>query len=69
MLSKRFIVGADYRTKPNNLGFADEGDALAAYLAFFVNKNLSLTGAYVDLGEIALQGRQTGAYGSVQMAF
>lgn len=69
MLSKRFVVGADYRTKPDNLGFADEEDALAAYLAFFVNKNISLTGAYVDLGEIALQGRQTGAYGSVQMVF
>ena len=69
MLSRKFVVGADYRTKPDNLGFADEEDALAVYGAYFPSKNISLTAAYVDLGDIALQGKQTGVYGSVQIGF
>jgi len=69
MLSRDLVVGADYRTKPDNLAFAAEGDAKAAYVAWFPSKSLSLTAAAVDMGEIALQGRQTGFYGSVQVGF
>lgn len=69
MLSRDLVVGADYRTKPDNLAFAAEGDAKAAFVAWFPNKSLSLTAAAVDMGEIALQGRQTGFYGSVQLGF
>lgn len=69
MLSKNVVVGADYRTKPNNLGFAKEQDAKAAYLAYFPTKNVSLTAAVVDLGDVALQGRQRGVYGSIQVGF
>lgn len=69
MLSRDFVIGADYRTKPDNLAFAEEGDAKAAYLAWFPNKSLSLTGAAVDMGGIAGQGRQQGVYGSIQVGF
>lgn len=69
MLSKDLVIGADYRTKPDNLGFAKEEDAKAVYVAYFPSKNISLTGAYVDAGDIALQGRQSGFYGSVQIGF
>lgn len=69
MLSRDLVVGADYRTKPDNLAFATEGDAKAAFVAWFPNKSLSLTAAAVDMGEIALQGGQTGFYGSVQLGF
>lgn len=69
MVSRKMVVGADYRTKPNNLNFAEEQDAKAAYVAYFPNKNVSLTAAYVDLGEVALQGKQRGLYGSIQLGF
>jgi len=69
MFNKHLAAGVDYRTKPDNLGFAKENDAAAAYVAWFPTKNLSLTAAYVDLGDIALQGRQRGVYGSIQVGF
>lgn len=69
MLSKKLVVGADYRTKPNNLSFAKEQDAKAAYVAYFPNKHMSVTIAAVDMGDIAQQGRQQGAYASVQLGF
>lgn len=69
MLSRDLVIGADYRTKPDNLAFAAEGDAKAAYIAWFPNKSLSLTGAAVDMGDIAGQGRQKGFYGSIQVGF
>ncbi len=62
-------LGFDYRTKPDNLKFAKEDDAFDIFVAWFVNKNLSLTLAYADLGDIALQGRQDGAYLSLQVGF
>jgi hypothetical protein len=36
-------------------------------MAWFPSKNVSLTAAYVDLGDIALQGPQRGVYLSVQL--
>ena len=69
MLSKNLVIGADYRTKPDNLGFAEEQDAAAAYIAYFPTKNISVTGAYVDVGDVALRGKQDGAYLSLQVGF
>jgi len=69
MLNRKLVVGADYRTKPNNLNFAEESDATAAYVAFFPNKNMSITLAGVDMGKVAAQGRQRGLYLSTQVGF
>lgn len=69
LITRRLVGGVDYRTKPNNLAFAKEGDAKAVYLAWFPSKHLSVTLAGVDLGPIALQGRQHGVYLSVQTGF
>ncbi len=69
LLTRWLVLGADYRTKPDNLKFAKEDDAFDLFVACFLNKNVSLTLAYVDLGDIALQGRQTGAYMSLQVGF
>ena len=69
LITRRLVGGFDYRTKPDNLAFAKEGDAKALYLAWFPSKHLSLTLAGVDLGPIALQGRQQGVYLSVQTGF
>jgi len=69
LVTRQVVAGADYRTKPDNLGFAREDNAYDVFVAYFLNKNLSLTLAYVDLGDIALQGRQNGAYLSLQAGF
>ena len=69
LLSRTTAIGAEYRTKPDNLGFAKEGKAFSAFGVWFLNHNLSLTAAYVDLGPIARQGRQSGAYLSLETGF
>ena len=69
LLSKRFVVGAEYRTKPSNLAFAKEDDWMDLFAAYAVNKHLSVTAAYVDLGDIATFRNQRGVYLSLQAAF
>lgn len=66
MLTSRFVLGGEYRTKPNNLGFAREQDGLDAFAVWAVARNVSLTAAYVDLGDIATVRRQRGAFLSIQ---
>ena len=54
------------RTKPSNLGVAHETAAWDLFAAYFFNKNLSLTMAYADLGNIVIRNNQHGAYLSLQ---
>lgn len=68
LLSKRLAVGAEVRTKPDNLAVAREGTAYDAFVAYAICKHLSLTVAYVDLGTIVTR-RQTGLYASLQAGF
>jgi hypothetical protein len=69
LLSRQLALGAEYRTKPDNLSFARERRAFDVFLAYFFNKNLSATLAYVDLGDIATRNSQNGAYLSLQVGF
>lgn len=69
LVTKRLLVGAEYRTKPNNLGFAKEDDWMDVFAAYAVNKNLSVTVAYADLGDIATFKDQRGLYVSLQAGF
>lgn len=69
MLSRRLVIGAEYRTKPNNLAFAQEDDAHDAFLAWAVQRNVSLTVSYVDLGDIATRRNQRGLFVSLQGGF
>ena len=69
LLSRKFAVGAEYRTRPDNLKFAREEDAKDVFMAYFFNKNLSATLAFVDLGDIATQTGQHGFYLSLQAGF
>jgi len=69
LLSRRFVLGADYRTKPDNLAFAEEDNAFAGYLVWLPSKHVTITAAYTDLGDIALQGGQQGFYLSAQIGF
>lgn len=68
LLSKRFAIGAEYRTKPDNLGLKED-DWADVFAAYAINKHLSITAAYVDLGEIATFKNQRGLYLSLQAGF
>ncbi len=69
LFSKDFVVGGEYRTKASNLGFTKEDDWKTLYGAYFINKNVSLTLAYVSLGTIATIKNQQGVYLSAQVGF
>lgn len=90
LLSKNIAIGAEYRMKPNNLespanaalfGGANvinlkEDDAFDLFVAYAPTKNISLTAAYVNLGNIATvkavgadYGRQDSIYLSAQFGF
>ncbi|HXC56306.1 MAG TPA: DUF3034 family protein [Rhizomicrobium sp.] len=66
LISRKLAVGAEYRTKPNNLSIAREGNAFDVFAAYFFSKNISATLAYVDLGNIVLHDNQQGVYLSLQ---
>jgi len=66
LISRRFAVGAELRTKPSNLRVAHEGAAWDLFAAYFLNKNLSLTVAYADMGNLVIKNDQQGAYLSLQ---
>ncbi|MES2185950.1 MAG: DUF3034 family protein [Pseudomonadota bacterium] len=83
LLRRDLAIGAEYRFKPNNLEpvgrAAGLGNALREddwkdiFIAWAPAKNLSFTGAYVDLGRIVpgITGdrRQKGFYLSAQVAY
>ena len=73
LLRKNLAVGAEYRFKPNNLAFAGAAfkeDAWKdVFIAWAPTKNVSITAAYVDLGNIVGHTHQTGGYVSVQLAY
>ena len=58
----------DYRTKPDNLGLKED-DWMDIFAAFAISKNLSVTAAYADLGQIATFRGQRGMYLSLQAGF
>jgi Protein of unknown function (DUF3034) len=73
LLRKDLAIGVEYRFKPDNLGFAGapfkEQDWKDLFVAWAPNKHVSLTLAYVDLGNIVGHEHQHGAYLSAQLAF
>ena len=68
LLNRRLAVGLEYRTKPDNLGLKED-DWMDVFAAYAVNKSLSVTAGYADLGEIATFGGQRGLYLSLQAGF
>jgi hypothetical protein len=63
------VAGAEYRQKPDNLGSFAEQDAWDVWVAYFPTKHFSVTGAYADLGRIAMMPGQHGWYLSLQGSF
>lgn len=69
LLSPNLALGAEFRSKPDNLGIAREDNAWDVFLAWAPNKHASLTLAYVDLGNIVIEDKQRGWYLSLQFGF
>ncbi|MGE0746842.1 MAG: DUF3034 family protein [Rhodospirillales bacterium] len=67
LVSRNLALGVEYRMKPNNLSFADEDDAADVFVAWFLNKHVSATLAFVALGDIATERDQNGLYFSLQV--
>lgn len=67
-LSRRAVIGAEARTKPDNLGL-DESNWFDVFAAYAVTHNLTVTAAYTDLGTIATFENQRGALLSAQLSF
>jgi hypothetical protein len=69
LISRDLVVGGEYRMKPDNLRFAEEGDWIDLYAAWAINRHVTLTGAYADLGSIVTFADQRGLYLSLQTGF
>lgn len=69
LLNRDLAIGAEYRQKPDNLGIATEDDAWDVFVAWAPSKHVSLTVAYVDLGNIVIADNQRGVYASLQVGF
>ncbi len=67
-LSRRALIGAEYRSKPDNLGLGED-DWLDIFAAYALTDRLTLTAAYVELGSIATFSDQRGGFVSAQVAF
>ena len=68
LLNKHLAVGIEYRQKPDNLGLKED-DWQDVFIAWFPNKHVNLTLAYLDLGTIAALPNQTGWYLSLSGSY
>jgi hypothetical protein len=68
LLNRQLAVGAEFRTKPDNLAGLKEETAFDVFAAWAPTKNVAVTLAYVDLGNIVIGG-QEGVYASLQVGF
>jgi Protein of unknown function (DUF3034) len=68
LLRKDLAIGAEFRQKPDNLAFKED-NWYDVFIAYAPTKNISLTLAYVDLGNIVIKDKQKAPYLSVQVGF
>ena len=69
LLHQSLAVGAEYRAKPDNLKVAEEENWWDIFAAWAPTKNISLTFAYANLGQVAIKDNQTAFYSSLQVGF
>ena len=63
LISPTTAMGTEFRTQTNRLGgLAEEDTVVDAFIAYFPNKSISITAAYVDLGNLPLQESSSGFY-------
>ncbi|WP_273204680.1 DUF3034 family protein [Marinobacter subterrani] len=68
-INRQWLVGTEYRQKPDNLGFATEDDWYDLFVAWVPDRRLAVTAALVNLGDVATLADQQGAYLSLQGSF
>lgn len=66
-LNRHWVMGVEYRQKPNLLDAVQEDDWADVFLGWFPNKRVTVVAAYVDLGDIAGLPSQRGWYVSMQL--
>lgn len=71
LFTRKLAGGVEYRRKPHNLAADPEKDYYDAFVAWFPNRNVSVTAAYAVLGDITVFNptRQRGWYLSLQTGF
>jgi hypothetical protein len=62
LLSPKWVVGMEYRQKPNNLSSVEEDDWTDFFVSYLPNKGFNITAAYADLGTVATKKDQKGIY-------
>ena len=68
LLRKDVAIGAEFRQKPDHLPFK-ENNWFDVFIAWAPTKNVSVTLAYADLGNIVIKDKQKGTYLSLQVGF
>jgi hypothetical protein len=68
-LSRRLVIGGEYRMKPDNMAIAREDDWFDFFAAYAIGRHLTVTAAYTDLGSIATVPGQRGGLLQLQAAF
>jgi hypothetical protein len=69
LLRKDLAIGVEYRTKPDNLKIAREDNWYDVFIAYQPVKNVSVTLAYAQLGNIVIKDNQRAPYLSMQLGF
>ncbi|MEL0169146.1 MAG: DUF3034 family protein [Pseudomonadaceae bacterium] len=69
LLSPQWVVGYEYREKPDNLSFAGESDWQDLFVGYFPSKRLALAAAWAELGEVATLEGQRGLFLSMQLSY
>jgi Protein of unknown function (DUF3034) len=68
-LHDRLVLGAEYRSKPNNLGVFKEDAFKDVFFVWLPNKHIAVTLAHARLGNIADKKNQKATYISLQTGF
>ena len=68
-INDAWLLGAEYRQKPDLFSAVEENDAYDVFVAYVPNRRLAVTAAYVVLGDVAIKKDQAGAYLSLMLGF
>lgn len=67
-INRHWVIGAEYRQKPDNLSFAREDDWQDFFVGWFPNKRVAVVAAWAGLGSIAGLDNQDSFYLSLQLS-
>lgn len=74
LVTRKLAIGAEYRSKPHNLGVDDESAAWDVFAAWAPTRNVSIVAAYLNIGSVlapvtGVTRDQNGPYLSLQAGF